>query len=82
MPEPAVTETTLKKYWAVVSLVATLVAGGAVWATKVNADVDSLRMNMMELRAELRETAREMRWLRESMIAAGTAKSVPAPKED
>lgn len=78
----AVTETALKKYWAVVSLAVTITFGGAVWATKVNADVESMRVSIAELRNELRETSRELRWLRESMIAAGTAKSVPAPKED
>lgn len=78
----AVTETTLKKYWAVVSLAASIVAGASVWATKVNADIDNLSSSVNELREDFRNTAKELRWLRESMIAAGTAKLIPAPKED
>lgn len=79
---PSITEASVKRYWAVVSLAVAVASGAAVWATKVNADIDSLRQNMAEVRNELRETAKEMRWLRESMIAAGTAKAIPAPKED
>lgn len=78
----AITETSIKKYWAVVSLTVGLAAGASVWATKVNADISSLSASVDELRDDLRNTARELRWLRESMIAAGTAKAVPAPKED
>lgn len=78
----AVTENTLKKYWAVVSLAVSLAAGASVWATKVNADINQLSASVSELREDFRNTARELRWLRESMIAAGTAKAVPAPKED
>jgi outer membrane murein-binding lipoprotein Lpp len=78
----AITETSVKKYWAVVSLAVFMAAGASVWATKVNADINSLSASVDELRDDLRNTARELRWLRESMIAAGTAKAVPAPKED
>lgn len=40
---PPITEGQVKRYWLIAALVASVVAGGAVWATNVERDVDALR---------------------------------------
>lgn len=76
----AITEAAVKKYWVVIAISASLVFGGAAWATKIAADVDGLKGAVVEMRQEFKGTAREIRLLREAMIRAGTA--LPDTKED
>lgn len=76
---PPITEDTVKKHWAVAAIVAVLVFSGAWWAATVGADVAILKAAMEKQEQALRDTAYEIRLLREAMIRAGTA--LP-PKED
>ena len=82
-----ISEAAFKKYWAVGAVVAALVAGGAVWATKVWASIErldagqaSLKLAQDEATAAAKATSHEIRLLREAMIRAGTA--LDAPKGD
>lgn len=70
---PPITESTVKKFWAVSVIVAGLVFGGAVWATKVSGDIESLKASAVKQEEEMKGVAGEIRRLRESMIRAGTA---------
>lgn len=69
----AITEAAIKKYW----VVGVAVAATAIWATTIYADVAALKAGMSELRSSSRETASEVRLLREAMIRAGTAFDPP-----
>jgi hypothetical protein len=75
-----ITEAAFKKYWVVGAVAATLVAGGAAWATAMHADVEGLKASMAEVLVEQRGTAHQIQLLREAMIRAGTA--LPVPKGD
>lgn len=75
----AITESTVKKFWAVIVIVAGISVGGAVWATKVSGDIDALKAAAAEQKAELREVASEIVRLRLAMVRAGTA--APEPGE-
>lgn len=72
-----ITEATVKKYGVLVGFTASLTFAAAVWATNINADVNSLKLGLDALRSEQKDTVREIRLLREAMIRAGTAKAEP-----
>lgn len=75
---PVITEAAVKKFWAVGVVVASLVAGGAIWATKVWASIERIDERLGRQESAMGDTAHEVRLLREALIRAGTA--LPEPK--
>ena len=76
-----ITEAAIRRYWVVMTITAGACVGATLWAAKVSASLDRLDARIVSVEQSGEATSREIRWLRESMIAAGTAKAVPPPAE-
>lgn len=76
-----ITEAAIKRYWVVITITAAACVGATFWGARVMGSIERLDEKVQSIETSGETTSREIRWLRESMIAAGTARPVPPPAD-